>query len=98
MGGKIIWFFIQQKEHKKEVVKDNILDQLTFYDGVILTHDIFKKLIEYYLDNEVAWEYLSQVDDAMYNILTNNILNPTITRRAENLQDIFGIGPHEFRY
>lgn len=86
--------------HKDErrADRDVVIPQLTFHDGVILTYDIFKKLIKPYIDNDVAWEYMRYIDDLFFDILTNQILNPTVTNRAEELQHLFEIQHSEFKF
>ena len=68
---------------------------LTFYDGVILVREIFKRMIKEYLGDDEkdshGCSYEAGLWDKMSDILDNNVLAQVQKHRAEDLHSLFEI-------
>lgn len=69
------------------------MDNLTFYDGVILLQEIFERIVTDYFDENdkdaFGYRYDLGLIDKMEDILRNEILNKIENIRREHLHELF---------
>ena len=69
------------------------MDNLTFYDGVILVWEIFERIVDDYFDEDdkdaFGYRYDLGLMDKMQDILSNEVLNKIENLRKERLHDLF---------
>ena len=88
---------LQNAENRIQITAE--MKSLTFYDGVILTWDVFHRLINSpFFDGETEKEdcYKKWIDDRASDILINNVINPFNVQRAKQLHGLFEI--HHSQY
>lgn len=88
---------LQNAENRIQVTAE--MKNLTFYDGVILTWDVFNRLINgLFFDDETEKEdrYKKWIDERASDILINNVINPFNVQRAKQLHGLFEI--HHSQY
>ena len=88
---------LQNAENRIQVTAE--MKNLTFYDGVILTWDIFHRLIDdLFFDDETEKGdcHKKWIDERASDILINNVINPFNVQRAKQLHGLFEI--HHSQY
>ena len=69
------------------------MDNLTFYDGVILVWEIFERIVNDYFDENdkdaFGYRYDLGLIDKMQDILMNEVLNKIENLRKERLHELF---------
>ena len=87
-----------KEEREFDMAED--IQNLTFYDGVILVREILKRIIEEYFEDDEkdssGCSYGAGLWDKMNDILDNNVFNQIRKHRARDLHDLFEIKTRDY--
>lgn len=85
-----------KKDEREAVLLEELIeemDNLTFYDGVVLVWEIFERIVDDYFDEDekdfFGYRYDLGLMDKMQDILSNEVLNKIENLRKERLHDLF---------
>jgi len=94
---------VEGKQEKREINQTEAMENLTFLDGVLLTWNIFNKILDNRLRDEngdpekgickgYAYEYLGIINDDITDLILNEVLEQGyLKNHGEHLHELFGI-------